>query len=56
LVTAVLPLAMLVGLGLYFRRRPAGSVAVFDVLAMLAVLQWAIVLAAWGLVPLQLWA
>jgi len=55
-VTAVLPLAMLVGLALYFRRRPAGAVAVLDVLAMLAVLQWAIVLAAWGLVPLQLWA
>ncbi len=54
-VTAVLPLAMLVGLGLYFRRRPAGAVAVLDGLAMLAVFQWAIVLAAWGLMPLQLW-
>ena len=55
-VTAVLPLAMLVGLALHFRHRPAGAVAVLDGLAMLAVLQWAIILAAWGLVPLQLWA
>jgi len=55
-VTAVLPLAMLVGLASHFRHRPAGAVAVLDGLAMLAVLQWAIVLAAWGLVPLQLWA
>ena len=54
-VTAALPLAMFVGLGLYFHQRPAGAVAVLDVLAMLAVLQWAIVLAAWKLVPLQLW-
>lgn len=55
-VTAVLPLAMLVGLASHFRHRPAGAVAVLDGVAMLAVLQWAIVLAAWGLVPLQLWA
>ena len=55
-VTAVLPLATLVGLALHFRHRPAGAVAVLDGLAMLAILQWAIVLAAWGLVPLQLWA
>ena len=55
-VTAMLPLAMLVGLVLYFCRRPAGAVAVLDGLAMLAVLQWAIVLATWSLLPLQLWA
>ena len=54
-VTAALPLAMLVGLGLSFRRRPVRVVAVLDGLAMLAVLQWTLVLAAWGLVPLQLW-
>ena len=56
MVTAALPLAMRVGLGLYFRRRPAGAVAVLDGLAMLAVVQWALVLAAWELVPLRLWA
>jgi len=55
IVTALLPLAMLLGLGLQLRRRRAGAIAVLDVLAMLAVLQSTTVLAAWGLVPLRLW-
>jgi CubicO group peptidase (beta-lactamase class C family) len=55
-VTAALPLTMLIGLFLRIRGGQRGPVAMLDVLAMLAVLQWAIVLAAWGLLPLRLWA
>ncbi len=55
-VTATLPLAMLVGLVLQFRSRGHGVIARLDLLAMLAVVQWALVLAAWGLLPLRLWA
>jgi hypothetical protein len=54
--TAVLPLAMLAGLVFHFRRRPAGKAAFTDALAMAAVLQWTLVLAGWGLMPLRLWA
>lgn len=54
-VTAALPLAMLVGLAVQSRRRPMGAVAVVDIMAMFAVLQWMIVLAAWNLLPLRLW-
>lgn len=54
-VTAALPLTMAVGLILHIRRGGRGAVATFDMLAMIAVLQWTIVLAAWGLVPLRLW-
>lgn len=54
--TALLPLAMLVGLAQQFRARPHGIVASLDNLAMLSVLQGCAVLAAWGLLPLRLWA
>lgn len=50
--TAALPLAMLVGLGTALRRKTIKSA---DSAAMLAVLQLAMVLAAWGLLPLRLW-
>lgn len=53
--TAVLPFAMTAGLILQLRHRASGSVAVLDIAAMIAVLQWAIVLAAWGLLPVRLW-
>lgn len=55
-VTAALPLTMLVGLVLQMRRGGRGTIVMLDVLAMLAVLQWTIVLAVWGLLPLRLWA
>lgn len=55
-VSAALPLAMAVGLVVRVRRGLRGAVAALDALAMLAVLQWMVVLAAWGLLPLQLWA
>lgn len=55
-VTGILPLAMLVGLALSWKRRPWQAMAVLDVAAMLAVLQFAAVLAYWGLLPLRLWA
>jgi hypothetical protein len=51
--TTVLPLTMLAGLWLHLRRRPAGRLALIDALAMLAVLQWTLVLGAWGLLPLR---
>ena len=54
--TAVLPVAMLAGLVFHIRRRPAGKAAFTDALAMAAVLQWTLVLAGWGLLPLRLWA
>jgi hypothetical protein len=56
LATASLPLAALWGLVLRRRRRSVGAVARLDDLALLCVLQWALVLAAWGLLPLRLWA
>lgn len=55
MVTAALPLAMVTGLWRFARRRRAGTVAALDAGAMLAILQWSIVLATWGLVPLRLW-
>lgn len=55
-VTAALPLAMVVGLVFHFRRCTTGVMAALDVLAMLAVLQWTIVLAGWNLLPFRLWA
>ena len=54
-VTAMLPLAMLVGVALSWRRRPWHATAALDVAAMLAVLQFAAVLAYWGLLPMRLW-
>lgn len=55
LVTAALPLAMLAGLAVHanIRRSREGIV---DAAALLAVLQWIVVLAAWELVPVRLWA
>lgn len=53
--TAALPLSMLVGAVMHFRRGARGAIATLDLLAMLAVLQLALVLAAWGLLPLRLW-
>jgi hypothetical protein len=50
-VTAALPPAMAWGLWLAQRAR-----AWFDCLALVAVLQFLAVLAAWGLIPFRLWA
>jgi hypothetical protein len=55
IVTAALPLVMLVGLVLQLRSRMVRGMAVLEVIAMFGVLQWMIVLAAWNLVPLRLW-
>jgi hypothetical protein len=54
-VSLLLPLTMLVGLFRSFHQRPWSRSAKVDVVAMLAVLQWLVVLAWWGLVPLRLW-
>lgn len=56
LVTGALPLAMIVGLWRRSHRGMADWKARLDTVAMIAVLQWTIVLATWGLVPLRLWA
>ncbi|UVW28781.1 serine hydrolase [Massilia sp. H6] len=52
-VTGALPVAMLAGLAASLR---AARVDILDAAAMLAVLQLCLVLAAWGLLPLRLWA
>jgi hypothetical protein len=54
-VTAALPLAMLAGLIIRLRRGMPRGMAIVDVVAMIAVLQWTMVLAAWNLLPLRLW-
>ena len=56
MATAALPLTMAVGLILHFRHRRKGTIAMLDALAMASVLQWTLMLAAWGLLPLRLWA
>ncbi|MBA3341595.1 MAG: beta-lactamase family protein [Gemmatimonadaceae bacterium] len=55
LVTGVLPLAMALGLWRRVKRGMAGAGDVLDAAAVVAVLQWAVVLAYWGLLPLRLW-
>ncbi|HET7204792.1 MAG TPA: serine hydrolase domain-containing protein [Steroidobacteraceae bacterium] len=54
-VTGLLPFAMLAGLALRWRRRPWHTMAALEVAAMLGVLQFTVVLAYWGLLPLKLW-
>jgi hypothetical protein len=54
-VTGLLPLAMIAGLVAGFRRHAVGVIGALDMAAMLAVLQWTIVLAAWNLLPTRLW-
>jgi CubicO group peptidase (beta-lactamase class C family) len=54
--TGALPIAALAGLWYWKRLRPTGHAPVRDAAALVALLQWALVLAAWGLLPLRLWA
>ncbi|MDO8908964.1 MAG: serine hydrolase domain-containing protein [Pseudohongiella sp.] len=54
LVTGLLPLAMIFGLWGSVRQ-DAKDRSLLGMLAMLSVLQWCVVLAFWGLVPLRLW-
>lgn len=56
LVTAALPLAMIAGLFVQFRQRSTDATAVADPVAFVAILQWTLVLVAWGIVPFRLWA
>ncbi|MEO7916494.1 MAG: hypothetical protein ABIR16_02530, partial [Dokdonella sp.] len=55
-VTGFLPVAMLTGMAMHFRRRRNGAMARADLFAMAAVLQWSFVLMVWGLLPVRLWA
>lgn len=55
IVTGALPLAAALGLWRALRVRPASRTAWADAVALAAVLQWALVLAWWGLLPLRLW-
>lgn len=54
-VTALLPMAMLFGL-VQILRGARDIKAIGDGVALLAVLQWCVVLAAWGLMPVRTWA
>lgn len=54
-VTAALPMGMFIGLVRRLRTGISSAMAVVDAAAMLAVLQWIIMLASWNLVPLRLW-
>lgn len=55
LVTGALPLAMIFGLWRRLDRGMAGRAAVLEAPVIAAVLQWTVMLAFWGLVPLRLW-
>ena len=55
LVTGALPLAMAFGLWRRVKRGMAGPGDRLAAAAEVAVLQWAVVLAYWGLLPLRLW-
>jgi CubicO group peptidase (beta-lactamase class C family) len=55
LVTGLLPLAMGVGIAVYFRQGAKGTLAFLDVIACFAVLQWAVLLMAVNLLPFRLW-
>jgi hypothetical protein len=54
-VTGILPMAMIVGIVVYFRREQQGVLCLFDVIACFAVLQWAVLLMVVNLLPLRLW-
>lgn len=53
--TALLPVALLGGLVVHWRVNPRSRWATVDALAMLAVLQAGVLLAAWGWWPVRLW-
>lgn len=55
-VTLLLPITMIAGLSLAVRQRCRPLATAADAMAMLAVLQFTMVLAWWGLLPLRLWA
>ncbi|WP_194755981.1 serine hydrolase domain-containing protein [Aliidiomarina indica] len=56
LMTGILPLAMIFGLWRSFRWGATDRGMLWDKLAMLGVLQWCVVLAFWGLMPVRLWS
>jgi hypothetical protein len=53
--SALLPFAALAGLVMQGRRRKLDGLAIVAVMAMLGILQWTVVLAAWHLWPVVLW-
>lgn len=55
ITTALLPIATVAGIYLLVRRWCAGVPSVLHLAALLALLQWTMVLAAGGLLPLMLW-
>jgi hypothetical protein len=54
-VTTLLPMAVLFGL-VQALRGARDIKAMGDGVALLAILQWCVVLAAWGLMPARTWA
>lgn len=55
LVTGLLPLAMLFGGWKYFKHGTSARKKIFELLAIISVLQWIIVLSFWGMIPFCLW-
>jgi CubicO group peptidase (beta-lactamase class C family) len=55
LLTGLLPVTIVLALVQRVRAGVAGAGAWLDALALAAALQWCLVLAVWGLVPLMLW-
>jgi len=56
IVTGLLPLTLAVSCWRCYRRTASHPGLRVDLVAMLALLQWCLVLAYWGLLPLRLWA
>ena len=54
--TATLPLALLAGLMIQFQRGTWNSWGILDSVAVTSALQWTLLLAAWGMLPMRLWA
>jgi CubicO group peptidase (beta-lactamase class C family) len=54
-LTGLLPVALVLALVQRMRAGVASVGAVFDTVALAAALQWCVVLALWGLLPLMLW-
>ncbi len=55
MLTGALPFTLLVAAGHHLRTRFTSRAARLDMLAVAGAIQWCVVLAAWGMLPLTLW-
>lgn len=55
IVTALLPIALLIGIGAHFKNKDRYKASGIDLLALLFALQLVVALAYWRLIPLLLW-